>query len=189
MHVEVLTIEQAKAVYGKEMKRDFPSEELKPFKKIENLVLNGKYECLGLFDNSRMIACAFAVQNSDRCVLIDYLDVFATYRHKGTGSAFLKIIKERYGKYKSIIAEVESPDYYSGDARYCKEKRIDFYLKNGFEFTDYSAEMNGVHLKIMEYRNEEHDLDLQAELYNLYFILYPQSKVGTKIKAHKLSKD
>ena len=187
MHIEVLTLEQAKSVYKTEMKKDFPSHELKPFKKIENLILKGNYECLGLFDNSRMLACAFAVKNSDRCVLIDYLDVFAKYRHRGIGSQLLTLVKERYSGFKSILAEVESEEYYSGDARYCKEKRIEFYTKNGFTATDYGVVMNGVRLKVFEYKKEEHDYDLLLELYNLYFILYPAKKVGTKISAYKIN--
>ena len=70
-----------------------------------------------------------------------YFAVEERYRHRGYGSEILALVKRHFSNDR-IIADVEEPmaDAPNLDER---EKRIDFYLHNGYRFTDIRYEWQG----------------------------------------------
>ena len=47
--IRALSPEEARAVYRRDIRRDFPPDEIKPWATIDSLLRRGRYRCLGLF--------------------------------------------------------------------------------------------------------------------------------------------
>lgn len=176
MKLKELSNEDIKNVYNKHMKVDFPPEELKPIKVIQKLIDRKMYRCYGLYNNGDLLAYAF-LANSKSYLLLDYYSVCAKYRSKGIGSEFLNLLKESCKNYNGIIVEVEKVECASDETeKIVRQRRIDFYRKNGTRMTNVSCTLFTVNYSIMCLCNLElDDSVICEELKNIYKEIIPNS--------------
>lgn len=137
MRLVELSKTERKNVYNKYMLNDFHKSEVKPFDMIEDLIEQRHYKCYGFFKNDELFGYAYFIKAKDS-ILMDYLAVSPKYRCKGLGSRFLKIIKNTFkSKYSSLLAEIENTRYaLSKEDKFNRERRVSFYLKNGFNISN-----------------------------------------------------
>ena len=81
-----LESEEITQVYEICMRKDFPESELKPLSAIRQMLEAGIYDCLGLFEDTRLMAYGFFVTDWQRGILlVDYLAVCEPWRGMGYG--------------------------------------------------------------------------------------------------------
>lgn len=165
--VKKLDMSEITAVYNEHMKFDFPPDELKPLSIITGLIKKENYICYGIYEKENICgyACfATASINDEICCLLDYFAVVRGMRNKGTGSQFLNLLKDFLTQYSLVICEVENPDYSTGDERVIRNKRIDFYLRNGFIKTDLTAKVFGVDYNLLVYNSDKNHSNDEIKL-------------------------
>lgn len=116
----------------------FPFWILTHCSKEKNVVFNV------ISDDSNVIGMEYIINYHDENVAyLMYLAIEKDLRGKGYGS---KILKDLVEKYKTIILSIERTDqnFYSN-----KEKRKNFYLKNGFYETNKFIQDNGIEYEIL----------------------------------------
>lgn len=173
-------------IYGEQMQRDFPEAELKPWKRIEEMLDEGIYFAYGLFEEGRLMAYSFFVQADAERVLLDYYAVSRQARGKGVGSRCMSLLKEeaRRRGHSIIVIEAENPDYAeTEEERRKQERRIHFYEKNGALLTGLGSCLFGVEYKIMylpmgEEKGEE---ELRETLKRIYHAMFPEKYFGKQV--------
>jgi len=144
---------EARNVYLGRGRRDFPSDELKPFPMIEKLMNSGCYECCGFYEKESDKLCAYAFMMADtdtNMLLLDYFAVCEEVREKGYGSAALDLLKEDYIKWDGMIFEVEDDDMADTEGeRRLRQRRIAFYERNGVVMMEQKSQAFGVDFKLM----------------------------------------
>lgn len=165
-------IKQIENVYKILMKKDFPKNELKPLSIIKKEISRNEYICYGIYDNSVLCGYAFFVvrinDNGTKNYLLDYFAVTEAERNKGIGSVFLELLINQLSDADIIICEAENPAYAVNDEdRNMRQRRVNFYLRNGFTNTGVSAQLFGVEYMILEVnKNSEHSLEEIKHFYN-----------------------
>lgn len=150
MQIKELNPDELAEVYKEHMKRDFPANELRPFKSIKKLLRQGLYECIGLYDEGELSAYACFVRSSQAdVVLLDYYAVIPGQRSRGVGGRFLNLLTERMEE-SGIIIEVESVGSAQNDQeRRRRERRVDFYKRCGARLTNVSGRVFNVDYSVM----------------------------------------
>lgn len=139
--------EERKHIYGF-MKRQFPPDELKPLRAVEELLRRGIYEVYGLWDGGRLIAYALlGCDPEHEFWLLDYYGVTPENQSAGWGSRFLRMLRERFPE-RTVLIEVEDPAAVSADPETAK-RRIRFYERNGCRMTGVAVRLFGVEYLIM----------------------------------------
>lgn len=122
--------------YTQEFEKHFNAQERKPLADIIKLRNSGHYDLLGLFDehSNQMLGYSTIWKSPNiNLLLLDYLGVSSSLRNKGLGSKILLALKKYY-KNEYIIAESELPvSEDSPSENNLRERRIDFYKRNGFK--------------------------------------------------------
>ena len=174
MKLKQLIKEEVKNIYNDHMVKDFPKEELKPIDAIERLISRKIYKCYGLYDNEELLAYAF-FNTSKSYLLLDYYSVCGKYRSNGIGSKFFSILKEECKNYNGIIVEVEDIESADTEAeKIIRQRRIDFYIKNGMKMTNVLCELFNVNYSIMCISKVEFDDSIIAdEIKNIYKEMVP----------------
>ena len=109
------------------MYEEFPPSEMKSFEEFNDLLLEGKYQCIGYFDDkdsSVMVGYALGMITSQKFFWLDYLHIFKEYQNGGYGSKFLKELLDEVAT-NGILLEtevVETEDYLDS-----RNKRMRFY--------------------------------------------------------------
>ena len=109
MKLQKLSPDQVRRIYNERMLVDFPDNERKPLTMILKALSQGSYECLGLFDDQRLVGYTFLVKGEND-YLVDYLAVYPEQRNKGVGGELLHLLKEGLRDADNIVIEVEDPD-------------------------------------------------------------------------------
>ncbi|MDO4466578.1 MAG: AAC(3) family N-acetyltransferase, partial [Bacillota bacterium] len=152
-----LSKEEFSKIYDTYMIRDFPEDELKPLAMIlenPNSYLYGYYEQ----EIRGYMNCVF---QQDYC-LVDYFGIFEKEKNKGYGSKLLQLLLDAFSS-KTIIIESEVPyDTIS-------EKRLSFYLKNGFLQSETSILLYGVKYHILSNKALS-----KEEIEQAYSLFYPE---------------
>jgi GNAT superfamily N-acetyltransferase len=174
MELKQLMKEEVKKIYNEHMVMDFPQEELKPIHVIERLIDRKIYECYGLYNNGELLAYAF-FNNSKSYLLLDYYSVCEKYRSKGIGSKFFSILKKEFKNHNGIIVEVEDIESADTEAeKIIRQRRIDFYKKNGMKITNVLCKLFDVYYSIMCISNVEfNDSIIYDEMKNIYKEMVP----------------
>ena len=148
--VETLTLDQIRAIYAQRMPRDFPPDEIKRLAYIERALSRGEYICYGALDGDAILAYAFFVRKAGRA-LFDYYAVREDLRDQGIGSRFIQaLIEGPLQGLECVLLEVEDPACASDAAeRTTRERRLDFYLRNGLWDTGVSAAAFHVPYKLL----------------------------------------
>lgn len=162
-----LNREQIKTIYYERMVLDFPSNELKPLKMIFESLDEDFYDCFGLLEQD-IIGYVY-VKRQGKDYLIDYLAVFKEYRNKGIGGKMIGLLKDYLQDANSIIGEVENPEYAINNTdKEIQNRRLQFYLRNGFRDTNVNVLCFGVQYKLIEIKT----IHNPKEIRNLYRMHY-----------------
>ena len=184
--VRTLTAGQVEETYRTRMTLDFPADELKPLSRITDAISRGGYACTGFFEGDTLLAYAFFVITG-REYLLDYFAVSADCRGTGVGSRFLTALKSRLPQESLVIVEVEHPAFAAdADDRRMRERRRDFYLRNGCRDTGEEACVFGTEYRLLELPlHAPHRADeIRAAYLRLYESLLPPAMFRRNIRLH-----
>lgn len=155
------------------MKKDFARAELRPLPLLLYVWNRGELDGYGLYEGNDLLAYALFARISageKYDYLFDYYAVSEEHRGKGLGSSFLKNLASRIKDPRYIIGEVEDPDWAKDpEDKLLRQRRLDFYKRNGLYETDITSRVFGVHYRIIgittdytinwnEYRKVYHSL-------------------------------
>jgi len=178
--IKQLTSHEISEVYHHHLKYDFPDNELKPLFVMKNLAKRDLYLCYGLFDSTDNTLKAYAfLARAQRgaSLLLDYFAAVADARGMGYGSQLLQGLSGKMPDTAGILAEVEHvADGKDPAERQTRQRRIDFYCRNGFVRSRVHGVIFGVHYDIV-YLPIQHAADdpfIQSELVELYRTMLPK---------------
>lgn len=120
--------------YDREFTATFPPNEQKPLAFILQLMENGCYTVLGLYDGTELLGYAALHRHKDHpdYVLLDYLGVTANRRSGGLGGRILALLEEMFRGGTCMIVEAESPVPGGSEAENTlRTRRIGFYERAG----------------------------------------------------------
>lgn len=131
-------------------KSAFPRCERKPFALLLKNRREGKAEILAALDENGEF-CGLAILHSlDDLMLLAYFAVIPSARGRGIGSELLRLLHERFSD-RRFFLEIELPDP-ENDPSGMKNRRKDFYLRNGMNETGLFVRLFGVELEILSFR-------------------------------------
>ncbi|NCA99417.1 MAG: N-acetyltransferase [Clostridia bacterium] len=197
MIIKQLSIHEISEVYHHHLKCDFPDNERKPLFVIKNLYKRNLYLCYGLFDDSNesLKAYAFLARGEQgTCLLLDYFAAVADARGRGYGSRLLQGLSSELPATAGILAEVEhAADGKDAAERETRQRRIDFYGRNGFVHSHVNGVIFGVHYDIvyLPIQKPADDTFILGELAELYRTMLPQFmfEVNVHLEIHGDSAD
>lgn len=184
MQIIKLTKQKMKEVYETHMRRDFPDSERKPLSMILKGMDDGSYECLGLEKNGEILGYAIFVHIEKR-YLFDYLAVIDGGRNKGVGTMFLSLLREYYKDADSVIGEVEDPDCARSEGdKNLQNRRLHFYLRNGYLDTQVRVKLFGVDYIVLEMDlGQAHSKEQVKDLYRMHYkMMLPKLLYYTMVK-------
>ncbi|MCH5268577.1 MAG: GNAT family N-acetyltransferase [Lachnospiraceae bacterium] len=134
--VKEISLEQMREIYHSELVTDFPENEVKPFSSMEKLWRKGMYRGYALWQDEKLRAYWFLLYYEKYNVyLLDYLAVVKGNRGKGYGSHALNFLATHCGQ-SILLIEAENPQKAANkEERDMRERRLDFYRKNGARLT------------------------------------------------------
>ena len=150
--------------------RAFPKNERKDFNLILKKVELGQMKIYGAFDDA-FVGEAIVMLDGD-IVLLDYLAISERVRGGGYGSKILAELSKLYNQ-ERLILEIEST---IDDDDPIKQRRKNFYLKNGFKLLDYEVMLFGVRMQIMS-DGSLVDYDEYFKVYEHLFSNYDLKKI------------
>ena len=150
MELKKVDAERARDLYDHYLVEDFPEDEIKPFFIIERAMKEGHYEVIEAFDEDGLAGYAFTVLLDRNDALLDYLAVTKERRGQGLGTLFLqKLVTSSYAG-MTLYLEVESPSVVKDEEeKNLRQRRIDFYLRNGAKKTMVQVFFFGVLYEIL----------------------------------------
>jgi GNAT superfamily N-acetyltransferase len=187
MQIRILDDEERHCIYHQHLQKDFHQSEVKPYTLVEKLVTEQRYLCYGLWDDEKLKGYAFFVKGSDsKTILLDYFAILSDYRSQGLGGMFIQAIQENMSKDKlTLIAEVENPAHaYDEKSRDLMNRRIQFYIRNGFKQSKISCRVFTDEYMIIYYNEKPHqDEDgLVMELKQLYQAIFGEEVCRNQIQ-------
>lgn len=178
-----LSREEMRRLYDERMQGDFPPAELKPWKRIAEMLDAGIYFGYGFCEERHIMAYAFFVVQGGS-VLLDYYAVAREARGTGIGSRFLDLLKEELRRKNicTLIAEVENPDFAKSEAeREERRRRIRFYEKNGLILTEFCSCLFGVEYRIMYFPVQESAAGIWEALECIYRAMFAEKYFGKEV--------
>lgn len=106
------------------MNEEFPPSEMKSFEAFNELLIEGKYQCFGYFENDVIVGYALGLLTSKKFFWLDYLQIFKEYQSGGYGSKLLKGLLEEVA-INGVLLEtevIETDDYEDN-----RNRRMRFY--------------------------------------------------------------
>ncbi len=151
----------------------FPKEERKPFSLLLETREKGQSEILAIEnEHNDFLGLAITAKHKDM-VLLDYFAISSHHRSSGFGSKAFQNIKQRYAD-KRFFLEIERTDI-AADNQVQRQKRKNFYLKNGMQNAPFMVDLLGVEMEILA-----HNCQLEyKDYFNLYHTLF-----GNHISQH-----
>ena len=186
--IRALSPEEARAVYRRDIRRDFPPDEIKPWSVIERLHRRERYRCLGLFAADGLRGYAFFASlpgaAGGKNYLLDYFAILPAFRNGGLGSLFLQKLPEELTDALLVIGEVENPDYAENEAqREVREKRLRFYRRCGVSDTGVTSRVWGVEYRLLDFGGKAPAApDAVRALYaGFYHVFFPPRVYESKV--------
>lgn len=125
------TIAQINTIY----EDSFPPAEREPIECLTNLQVEKKRILFVVYQDNTIVGFASVRRFNDRSLLfLDYFAIKKEARNSGIGGRVLNLIAtdlRRFRAAQALIWEVESPADSSGEVKHLRERRIQFYLRNG----------------------------------------------------------
>ncbi len=175
---------EARGIYDQHLRRDFPRSEVKPFAAILDMMGQGKYECLGFYEDEGLRGYAFMVLDREGgYFLLDYLAVCTPCRGHGYGGRILKGLRERYRDGNGILIECEDPRT-SADAEElaARHRRLDFYFSNGCFATGCRTEVYGVEYSILYLPLKEARTEYADKLAQVYRQMFTERAMQKHVR-------
>lgn len=153
--VKNLDQEEIGHIYQTYMRKDFPSDELKPLSHITRSMNAGYGFSLGMYEGETLAGYAvFILCEETRCALLDYFAILKDRRGGGLGhrafSLFEAYFRENLPGVDGIYIESERISAAENDKqRLIRERRIAFYLSCGCEMTAFRSVLFGVDYSIL----------------------------------------
>ncbi|MDO4484005.1 MAG: GNAT family N-acetyltransferase [Clostridia bacterium] len=127
------------------MKTAFPADEQLPMWLLRLGTLRRNFNFRAFYDEEQFCGIMYTVE-SEKMLFVLFLAVNDKIRSKGYGSKILGWLKENTAK--PIALNVESPDPQAENALQ-REKRIEFYKRNGIVDTGRRLTNRGVNLSVL----------------------------------------
>ena len=124
----------------------FPAAERMPLPRFFALQKKGQAEILVLRTGGAF-AGLMIVTFAPGYALLNYFAVEPDCRSMGLGSRALPALQQRYPN-RQVVLEVEPPDHTAPNARQ-RQRRLDFYAKNGFLPCNLPVRLCGVALDVL----------------------------------------
>ncbi|MDD3303530.1 MAG: GNAT family N-acetyltransferase [Clostridia bacterium] len=157
MYLKKIEFAEIKRDIGKRYQKDFPSVERMPLFIWKKHAKNGIMETYKIIDEEKEVAYIVFSKEKEKCMLIYYFAVYEEFRNDGYGSKVMQLLKEKVfkGDYDIIFLEVDKrnhgKDYKENKIR---ERRVDFYTRNGFQLIDVLFENFGVSYEFLAFYDE-----------------------------------
>ena len=192
--IRLLSIEEASSVYKHHLKRDFPMDEVKPWKSIRRMWEKDCYFTVGLFEdpgaegNASLRGYAFFVERPDcDACLLDYYAILPDFRDRGLGGRFLlrlsELCRDR-GKY--ILLETEDLDRARTEKQHQERMRRDsFYAGNGCVKTDVKNHIVTVDYAVWHLGGPDDFDQCCADMQALYRLMIPGEKNTRFVKIER----
>ena len=157
-------------IYNSRMRQDFARNELKPLAAVRRAWKRNAYDVFFLTDGETVLGYACFVRNGNH-LLFDYFAIAKEYRDKGLGSLFLKQLTEFFARAECVLGEVEDPERADNEnERAVRERRLQFYIRNGYIKTKVISNVFGVDYRILEVPvGAEHSTE---DIQKIYSALY-----------------
>jgi GNAT superfamily N-acetyltransferase len=187
LHFRELSDEEVQDLHENVLKKDFPEDELKKLDIIIKLKHKGAYITLAVYDRGVFVGYAFFSTDSSNkglCIL-DYFAVMPELRGKGYGTRILSLITSHFSDKTTLMCEVEDP-FATDDpeTKQFREKRMNFYISNGWHDTGLSVFMYGVDYRIIgspvgTFKNPE---DVLGEYRKIYVDMVGEEELSVNMK-------
>lgn len=178
MIIKKLHLNEIEELYESFLLKDFPADELKTLKTITNAYQAGRYACYVMEEADNITAYACFAWYHEEVKILDYFAVSKEIRQKGYGSKMLTWIKDN-PDINELIVESEDPEYGdSPEETRIREKRLDFYKKNGFIKRKTKVSLGGVAFNLMTLTDKLSEKDLLKELTQIYQFSSPNLKIN-----------
>ncbi len=151
----------------------FPREERMPFPMMVAMSKLWNTEFTGFYKDGVPVGLLYLAHNS-RLVFIMFLAVDSALRSSGFGSEILRYVREKFPERK-IIVSIE-PCIPGAPDLELRERRREFYLRNGYAETGYMMKLGGVEQEILAAGGAF----AKGEL-GRFFVLYSFGSVWPKI--------
>ena len=150
-----LTDAELEHAYEAVFKEAFPPAELKPLWAMREMIENGIYDAMGLFEGGKAqgFVCLWREEpEGSSFVLMDYLCVPKNARNGGLGARLIKASREHYPPDTVIIGEAEAP---VGEPLQdgLIMRRLAFYERSGAKIIGYNTALFGVCYKTIVWAN------------------------------------
>ena len=143
----------------------FPKDERIPIWLLKILARKNKAKFYGIYDNEKFVGLVYNIFYKD-IVFVFYLAIDKATRGQGYGTKVLDSIKEKYKNYRIILC-IEPVDENSDNYEQ-RVKRKNFYLKNGFEDSNYTIKERNIIYEMLYYNENVTSQEFQ-ELMKNYF--------------------
>lgn len=155
-----LTSRDVKSIYID----SFPKNERMPFPMMVAMSKLWNTDFLAFYDENKLCGFIYLAHNR-KIVFVMFLAVDKTIRSKGYGSAILQEIKKRYPN-KKIIISIEPCDKSAPDIE-LRERRKEFYFRNGYRETGYMMKLSGIVQEIIICNGE-----FDKRQFRIFFAVY-----------------
>ncbi len=179
--LEEISLEKAKQIYKEHIKKDFASNEIKPYWLYKKL-LKEKTDRFYMYKEDMIEKGYIICSNEKDYVLITHLAVFREYRGSGVGTKMIQAIQNQFLKDKAWIVEVETEKQaHSKEEMLNIKRRIHFYEKLGFcKYPEINYNLFGSSYYIFVlYPDNQNKLEA-AELVDILKKIYKNKKVPEK---------
>lgn len=126
-------------------KEAFPPQEYLAPSKLVEMAKADNFDFLALTDNNSFVGF-IVVQTYQNLAYLFFLAIVSTCRSKGYGSQAIKTLKIKYPNKKQVV-DFEMLDDRANNYKQ-REKRREFYLRNGYKETDMFLTYLGVDYEV-----------------------------------------
>ena len=157
--IEELTLKQVRDLYGTQLRKDFPPDEIKPLSAIERAMGQGQYVSYGAVKGGEILSYAFFIRLKEETgpfALLDYFAVREDMRDQGLGGRFLKELSQGpLAGMSDVLVEVDDPAFAPDEKELAvRNRRLRFYRSNGLKDTGVTAVVFGVEFLILRMPSE-----------------------------------
>ena len=142
-------------IYETRMTKDFPPMELKPLHNIIDMMEQGIYESLFVYDQEPVGYALVLLPKGISYGLLDYLGTFSENRNQGYGGQVLKELRKYYQD-RTLMIESEYPE--DAPDRKMAVRRLQFYQRNGAVDTGVESRIFGAHYVNLILSGQQNDM-------------------------------
>lgn len=181
MNFKILNEDEVANIYNNYLLKDFPPNEVKGLNKIIRNTKKDNYVSYGIYKNDEFVGYAYFVKNN-KTIMLDYFAIIKDKRASGLGSEVLKrFIDEFKTKYSTFLLESEDPLFaVNSSDKIIREKRIEFYEKNGCEKINFKSKVYGVNYVLFTLFNYD-DTNILEQYKDIYISMSDLEKFKQNI--------